>query len=111
MTTPVITMATICQCPHGGPVTLATSTSKVLIDNTAPLAMGDKGTVAGCAFTIPSGKPQPCVTALLTRASAKVFTDNKPLLLMNPGDICQSAEQLPQGTVVWSNIQSKVVAD
>ena len=110
MSPPIVTMATRIQCPHGGPGTLATAAAKVTIDNMAPLLMGDKGTIAGCPFTVPSGVPQPCVTALLTKAAAKLLVENKPVLLMNPSDLCQSAAQVPQGPVVWANIQSKVMA-
>ncbi|UVO55694.1 hypothetical protein [Sphingomonas sp. SUN039] len=110
MTTPIVTMATMVQCPHGIPGTVMTATAKVLVDSAPPLVAGDKGTIAGCPFTVPTGKPQPCVTALLTLASTKVMAEGKPVLLMNPADICQSAEQIPQGPVVWTNIQAKVLA-
>ena len=65
MTIPIVTMATKIQCPHAIPGTLITATAKVMIENMPPLVMGDKGTIAGCPFTVPPGKPQPCVTALL----------------------------------------------
>lgn len=110
MSTPIVTMATRIQCPHGAPGTLVTATAKVMVDNMAPLVVGDKGTIAGCPFTVPSGVPQPCVTALLTKAATKVLAENKPVLLMNPSDVCQSPAQVPQGPVVWTNIQSKVLA-
>ncbi|HYW16731.1 MAG TPA: hypothetical protein VE891_11355 [Allosphingosinicella sp.] len=110
MTIPIVTMATVVQCPHGVPGTVSTSTAKVLIDNMPPLVMGDKGTIAGCPFTVPPSKPQPCVTALLTKPSAKVMAENKPVLLMNPADICQSGDQIPQGPIVWTSIQAKVLA-
>jgi hypothetical protein len=110
MPAPVVTALTRTQCPHGVPGTLIPGSSKVLVDKGPPLLLGDKGTLAGCPFTVPSGKPQPCVTELLTLAAAKVLVENKPVLLMNPGDICQSAEQIPQGPVIYVNIQSKVIA-
>ena len=110
MTIPIVTTATVIQCPHMMAGTLATGTAKVLVDNMPPLVMGDKGTIAGCPFTVPSGKPQPCATALLTKAATKVLAENKPVLLMNPADICQSADQIPNGPVVWATIQSKVLA-
>jgi hypothetical protein len=110
MTVPIVTLATKIQCPHCIPGTLITTTAKVVIDNAPPLVAGDKGTVTGCPFTVPGPKPQPCVTALLTKVAAKVLAENKPVLLMNPTDVCQSAEQIPQGPVVWSTIQSKVLA-
>lgn len=110
MSLPVVTTATIVQCPHGMKSTLVTATSKVLVDKMPPLVMGDKGTVAGCPFTVPGPKPQPCVTILLTRTATKVLAENKAVLLMNPADIAQSGEQAPQGPAIWGNIQSKVLA-
>lgn len=110
MSRPVVTVATLIQCPHGVPGTVMTSTAKVLVAGAPPLVSGDKGTVAGCPFTVPTGKPQPCTTALLTGIATKVLAENKPVLLMNPSDICQSADQIPQGPVIWSTIQSKVLA-
>lgn len=110
MSKPIVTMATRIQCPHAVPGTLVTTTAKVLVDGMPPLVSGDKGMVAGCPFTVPTGKPQPCTTALLTGIATKVLAENKPVLLLNPSDICQSADQIPQGPVVWSTIQSKVLA-
>ena len=110
MTVPIVTMATVVQCPHAMKATLVTGTAKVMVDSAMPLVVGDKGTVAGCPFTLPNGKPQPCVTALLTKAATKVLAENKPVLLLNPADIGQSAEQIPQGPLIWGTIQSKVLA-
>jgi len=110
MSKPVVTLATRIQCPHMVPGQLMTGTAKVLVDNAPPLVLGDKGTVAGCPFTVPTGKPQPCTTALLTGVSTKVLAEGKAVLLMNPSDICQSVDQIPQGPVVWSTIQTKVLA-
>ena len=110
MSLPVVTTATMIQCPHGIPATLVTATAKVLVDAMPPLVAGDKGTVAGCPFTVPPSKPQPCATVLLTKAATKVLAENKPVLLMNPADIAQSAEQIPQGPAIWGNLQSKVLA-
>ncbi len=107
---PIITLNTQTQCPHCAKGTLAPSAAKVLVDGGPPLVAGDKGTFAGCAFTVPTGKPQPCVTALLTLTATKVMAENKPVLLMNPADMAQSAEQIPGGPVVWTQVQSKVIA-
>jgi hypothetical protein len=110
MTKPVVTMATLIQCPHTIPGKVMTATVKVLVEGAPPLVSGDKGTVASCPFTVPTGKPQPCVTALFTGLSSKVLVEGKPVLLFNPTDICQSADQIPQGPVIWSTIQAKVLA-
>jgi hypothetical protein len=110
MSIPILTAAGTIQCPHAAPGSLVASSTKVLIDSAPPLLAADKGTISGCPFTVPTGKPQPCVTALLTKASSKVLVEGKPVLLMNPSDMCQSAEQIPQGPVVWGSLQTKVVA-
>lgn len=107
---PIVTLNTQTQCPHGAKGTLLSASAKVLVDGGLPLVVGDRGTFAGCPFTVPSGKPQPCVTALFTLAATKVLAENKPVLLMNPADLAQSAEQIPNGPVVWTQVQSKVVA-
>lgn len=110
MSLPIVTTATMIQCPHGIPATLVSASTKVLVDTMPPLVMGDKGMVAGCPFVTPAPKPQPCVTILLTKAATKVLAENKAVLLMNPADIAESAEKIPQGPAIWGNIQSKVLA-
>ena len=107
---PIVTVSTQTQCPHGAKGTLVPGATKVLVDNGLVLVAGDQGVFAGCAFTVPTGKPQPCVKALLTLSASKVMVENRPVLLMNPADLAQSAEQIPGGPVVWTDIQAKVVA-
>lgn len=108
--TPVVTMASLAQCPHGVPATLVTATAKVLFVGAPPLVAGDKGMVAGCPFTVPPSKPQPCATAVLTLMATKVLAEGKPVVLMNPADHCLSADQLPGGPVMWTQVQTKVLA-
>jgi hypothetical protein len=33
-----------------------------------------------------------------------------PVLLVNPSDLCQSADQIPNGPVIWTGPQTKVLA-
>jgi hypothetical protein len=110
MPAPVLTMQVRGQCPHGGPATLVPGATKVMVENGLVLVAGDAGIVAGCAFTVPTGKPQPCVKAQLTQPASKVLVENKPVLLLNPGDLALSAEQIPGGPVVWTSVQTKVLA-
>lgn len=110
MSRPIVTQMTQTQCPHAAMGTLTTSTSKVMIDNAPALVMGDEGTVAGCPFTLPNGKPQPCVSEKLLGMSSKVQAEGSFVLLQNPADLCYSAENIPQGPVTWTNIQQKVTA-
>ncbi|HMO77156.1 MAG TPA: hypothetical protein PKD99_10815 [Sphingopyxis sp.] len=110
MTVPLVTIATVAQCPHAIPGTLISSASKVLVMGAPPLVLGDKGSVAGCPFQLPGPTPSPCVTLLLTGASAKVMVEGKPALKMNPSDMGQAATQAPQGPVIWASVQTKVLA-
>lgn len=107
---PIVTMNTQTQCPHGIPGTMVPGASKVLVADGLVLVAGDKGVFAGCPFTVPPSKPQPCATALLTLTASKVLVESKPAILMNPADIAQSPDQIPNGPVVWTNIQTKVIA-
>ncbi len=111
MTIPIVTMASLAQCPHAIPATLLSSASKVLVVGAPPLVMGDKGTVAGCPFQLPAGPtPSPCVTLMLTGASSKVLVEGKPVLRVSPGDLGVAATQAPQGPVIWASVQAKVLA-
>jgi hypothetical protein len=108
---PVLTAATQANCPHQIPITFAATASKVLVAGSPPMLDGDLATVGPtCPFTVPTGKPQPCVTAKLTLTAAKVTSQGRALVLQSPGDICESAEKIPQGPVVYVNVQTKVIA-
>lgn len=107
---PIHTLGTQANCPHGGKATYAATGAKVLIDGNPAMVQGDMATVAGCAFTLPNGKPQPCVQIKLPQVASKVMIDNKPAVLMSPGDLGQSAEQIPQGPAITAKVQTKVVA-
>lgn len=110
MTIPIVTMASLAQCPHAIPATLISSATKVMVMGAPPMVMGDKGLVAGCPFQLPPPTPSPCVTLMLTGASSKILVEGKPVLKMNPGDMGVAATQAPQGPVIWANVQAKVFA-
>jgi len=109
MTAPIVTQGTVATCPHSIPVTIPASGAKLLILGSPAALMGDKGAMAGCPFTTPEPKPQPCVTAEFTKAASKVTSGGTPVLLVNPSDLCKSG-QIPNGPVVWSSPQTKVLA-
>lgn len=110
MPLPVGTIAAQIQCPHGIPATLVPSVTRVMIDGALPLVDGDQGLIAGCPFTVPGGKPQPCVTAKLTLTAQKVKVEGKAVLMMNPADPCESADKIVNGPALWANVQQKVLA-
>lgn len=110
MPMPILTALTQGQCCHAAKATFAATSSKVLIDNGPVLLSGDQVPIAGCAFTVPSGKPQPCIKGVLSMPASKVMVEGRPAMLQGPGDLTQSAEQIPQGPLVYSSVQMKVTA-
>jgi hypothetical protein len=44
------------------------------------------------------------------QTASKVLVEGRAVILQSPGDICQSAEQVPQGPVAYTKVQTKVVA-
>ena len=98
-----------CTCPHGGQVTLQTSNARVLVNGTPALTLADLSPVAGCAFTVPPSKPQPCVTARFSVGAARVFINGVPALLNTSVGLCSSAEQIPQGPPLITATQARVM--
>ena len=109
-----LTIATVASCFHQGPALVSSPQAAVLILGQPAATVGGQIAVAGCVFTLPNGKPQPCVTIRWTMVSTKVLVQGKPLLLMPPPGsgigpgICQSAEQIPQGVPTVKNNERKV---
>ena len=65
--------------------------------------LGDTFLVAGCAFTVPHGKPQPCVKVQWLVPAMRVKVGGQPAILQSSNGLCQSAEQIPAGTAVGSS--------
>lgn len=107
---PIHTLATQANCPHAAKASYAATGAKVLIDGSPAMVQGDMAAVAGCPFTLPNGKPQPCVQVKLPQVATKVMIGNKPAVLQGPADLAQSAEQIPQGPAVYAKVQTKVIA-
>lgn len=84
-------------CPHGGQVSVVPSSPRVLVGGQPVATMADTYPIAGCAFTLPSGKPQPCVTVRWLVPAVRVRVGGQPAILQSSTGLCQSAEQIPQG--------------
>jgi hypothetical protein len=107
---PVLTAQTTANCPHGAPTTFIATGAKVLVMGAPAFLQGDQAPIAGCPFTVPPGKPQPCIKVLFSMPSAKVSSMGKPLMLRGPADMGQSPEQAPQGPLIYGGLQTKVIA-
>ncbi len=96
------------KCPHGAEITTTTSNTRVLMNGLAVATISDISTIAGCPFTVPTNKPQPCVKVLWTVPATRVFVNGQPALLATSVAICQTVEQIPQGPPVRNTLQQKV---
>ncbi|MDD4160961.1 MAG: hypothetical protein PHW87_00610 [Methanothrix sp.] len=84
-------------CPHGGQISVITPNSRVLVGGQPVATIAGNFLIAGCAFTIPPGKPQPCVKVQWIMPATRVFVGGQPVILQSSTGLCQSAEQIPQG--------------
>lgn len=103
-----------CQCTHGAPANIVPAQPRVLVSGQPVATMTSQVLVAGCVFTLPGPKPQPCVTVRWLMPSARVLVMGQPAMLLpapgtGPG-LCQSAEQIPQGPPIVSAVQPRVIA-
>jgi uncharacterized Zn-binding protein involved in type VI secretion len=85
------------MCPHGGQVNVVATNSRVLVGGQPVAVAADQFLVAGCAFTVPPGKPQPCVKVQWLTPATRVLVGGQPAILASSSGLCQSAEQIPQG--------------
>jgi uncharacterized Zn-binding protein involved in type VI secretion len=95
-------------CPHGGQVTVIPTNARVLVSGQPVAVLADQFLVAGCAFTVPPGKPQPCVKVQWLVPAGRVLVGGQPAILQSSSGLCQSAEQIPQGppTVLVTQIRA-----
>src|SRR5215203_4617291 len=84
-------------CPHGGQVSTIPTNTRVLVSGQPVATLGDTYPVAGCVFTVPGPKPQPCVKVQWLVPAARVLVNGQPAILQTSTGICQSVEQIPQG--------------
>lgn len=99
---PLFELNTPMQCPHGAKATHVPSQMRVLISSAPALTVSDAGMVAGCPFTLPNGKPSPCVTIQWSAPAVRVKLSGQPALLSSSVGLCKSPEQAPQGPVIAS---------
>ena len=96
------------QCPHGGQVVAVPTSPRVFVSGQPVATMANVTTVTGCPFTVPPGKPQPCVLVRWLVPAARVFASGQPVLLQTSVGICQSADQIPQGPPIIAATQTRV---
>ncbi len=110
MSAAILTEGTVIVCPHGIPAKVTAGGSKLKVFGTTAAVEGDSASVAGCPFTVPGPKPQPCVKAEMTRTATKVKTGGKAVLLKNEADMCKTGDEITNGPANCAVPQPKVTA-
>jgi uncharacterized Zn-binding protein involved in type VI secretion len=109
MPEPLVHLGATIFCPHGGPVNIIPTNTRVLVSGQPVATLGDTYLVAGCAFTIPGPKPQPCVRVQWLVPATRVFVNGQPAILQTSTGLCLSAEQIPQGPPLVAATQPRVI--
>jgi hypothetical protein len=107
---PVLHSGANCLCPHGAPLSIIAASTRVVVSGTPAAVLTDQGNVAGCPFTVPPSKPQPCLTTRWLVGATRVTASGAPLLIGPPGAIVLSADQIPAGPPTVAGSQTRVVA-
>ncbi len=104
----------VMQCTHMAPAITTPTQPRVLVNGQPVATVANIITVAGCAFTLPNGKPQPCVMIKWLQPATRVLVNGQPALLQPTptgagAGLCQSIEQIPQGPPIISMVQTRVI--
>jgi len=102
---PILTTSSTILCPHGGTLQLSTSNTMAIILSAPAMLVTDVHSISQCPFTLPSGKPQPCVIARWLTGATLAKLWGIPMLLQNSVGLCLSAEQIPAGPPVVVQVQ------
>jgi hypothetical protein len=106
----VLTTTSTVMCTHGGQATLTTANTQVKIDGAAALLESDIHTVAGCAFTLPSGTPHPCIRIEWSGGATMCKANGTGVLTQSSIGKCISAEGATQGLAMIVMTQMKAQA-
>jgi hypothetical protein len=104
----ILTTASQVMCTHGGTASLTTANTVVKIDEAFALLETDIHSVAGCPFTVPPGKPQPCVRIEWSAGAVMGKSNGTAFLVQSSVGKCISGEGATQGVAIIVQTQTKV---
>jgi hypothetical protein len=107
---PVLHAGAVATCPHGGSLQIIAASPRVVVSGMPVAVLTDQGVIAGCVFTVPPAKPQPCVTTRWIVGATRVMASGQPVLINPPVALCLSAEQIPGGPPIIASTQTRVIA-
>ena len=106
---PIFHVGAAAICPHAGQVTTISTNARVLVSGQPVATMADSYLVAGCPFTVPGPKPQPCVRVQWLVPAMRVLVNGQPAILQTSTGLCFSPEQAPQGPPTVIATQPRVI--
>jgi hypothetical protein len=102
-----LTTASSMTCPHGGTIIAIPKAPKVSFGGAPVLTSGDAFQIIGCAFTLPGGKPSPCLAIQWVKTDLKTQTGSNATLSEASVGLCKADTGAPQGTVIVAATQAK----
>lgn len=105
-----LTTTSTILCPHGARATLLTQNARVFALRSPLLLESDIHLVVACPFTLPGGKPSPCVRIEWSAGSPQTSVNRTAPLLKNSIGKCYSPENVIQGVATIVSTQNKVSA-
>lgn len=106
----ILTTSSQVMCTHGGKATLTTANTQLKVDGAPALLESDIHSVAGCSFTIPPNKPQPCIKIEWAAGATMCKSNGTGVLIQSSVGKCISAEGATQGIAIIAQTQMKVKA-
>ena len=109
---PLLHVGAVAACPHAAPANIMPSQTRVLVSGQPVATISSQITIAGCPFQIPAGpamKPSPCLTAKWLMPAVRVLVMGQPAALAPGPSLAQSPEQIPQGPLILSVVQARVI--
>ena len=89
---------------------LTTANMQLKIDGAPALLESDVHSVAGCPFTIPPGKPSPCIKIEWAMGAVMCKSNGTAVLIQSSIGKCISAEGATQGLAIIAQTQTKIQA-
>jgi hypothetical protein len=103
---PILTAASTVMCPHAGQAQLITSNTEWLIDGVPALLQTDVHPIVGCTFA-PGGIYTPCIMIRWVNGATQMQLRGVPVLLQDSVGLCLNAAQVPQGTALVVQVQTR----
>jgi len=95
------------QCPHGGQASIVPTNARVKAGGAFVALQADTTTIAGCAFTLPNGTPQPCLMVQWLSGALRVKVGGQPVLTKSSNGLCQGAAPQGSASIVSTQMQVK----